>query len=76
MKDDGGPAFPIIDEYNNVQNHGMSLRDWFAGQGLAGLTSAFDKDGNWTGHAGVGVAEEAYKIADALLAQRAKKGDE
>lgn len=36
-KDDGGPAFPRpASEYTSGER-GMSLRDWFAGQALAGL---------------------------------------
>ena len=31
---DGGPAFPLYEE------DGMSLRDWFAGQALAGILAA------------------------------------
>jgi hypothetical protein len=39
---DGGPAFPVPDIYHpNGQIEygaaGMSLRDWFAGQALAGM---------------------------------------
>lgn len=46
---------------------GMTLRDWFAGQALVG------------GMAGVAgdpaeFAEEAYAIADAMLAEREKGG--
>jgi 5,10-methylenetetrahydrofolate reductase len=33
--EDGGAAFPITSPYNG--RAGMSLRDWFAGQALAGL---------------------------------------
>lgn len=37
--DDGGPAFPIsIPGVGDNGSGGMSLRDWFAGQALAGLT--------------------------------------
>ena len=42
-RDDGGPAFPAGTYCNNfgdeVPMRGMSLRDWFAGQALAGLLS-------------------------------------
>ena len=35
-RDDGGPAFPLMgtapEDGNPVEFHGMSLRDWFAGQ--------------------------------------------
>lgn len=36
---DGGPAFPITEQGLQGYN-GMSLRDWFAGQALAGLAAA------------------------------------
>lgn len=35
---DGGPAFPNKDELGSMIP-GMSLRDWFAGQALAGIMS-------------------------------------
>lgn len=31
---DGGPAFPSHGSMGEVVQHGMSLRDWFAGQAL------------------------------------------
>lgn len=34
--DDGGPAFPHSEDDRAYQG-GMSLRDWFAGQALAGM---------------------------------------
>jgi len=33
---DGGPAFPCVDARGFVST-GMTLRDWFAGQALAGI---------------------------------------
>ena len=48
---------------------GMSLRDWFAGQALAGLASAQDQSGAWTSDA-QSAAAWAYEIADAMLAAR------
>ena len=65
---DGGPAFPS----DRFGERGMSLRDWFAGQALAGLiacpnTSGGEKD----------FARNAYKLADAMLAEReTRKGGE
>jgi hypothetical protein len=46
----------------------MSLRDWFAGQALAGIVTV-----SKFGFSDAGMAEEAYDIADAMLAYRARK---
>ena len=63
-KNDGGPAFPpsAWPDYR-----GMSLRDWFAGQALAGMLSS---DGRPTGDQAK--AEWAYDLADAMLRAREK----
>jgi hypothetical protein len=38
---DGGQAFPIAyPESHSIKVSGMSLRDWFAGQALAGLLAS------------------------------------
>lgn len=76
-KNDGGPAFPCEQHetqegtWNQTFEPGMSLRDWFAGMALQGLASATDASGAWTG-ADPTVANQAYRIADAMLAERAK----
>lgn len=75
-KNDGGPAFPDL-----LWHNGMTLRDWFAGQAMAGLTAnpggpfqACDRSG-WTmincdqNH----VAAECYRLADAMLQERDRK---
>jgi hypothetical protein len=68
---DGGPALPTADAYHPsgqiaYGRKGMSLRDWFAGQALAGLLagrfSTGDKAPNW--------ANSSYAIADAMLKAR------
>lgn len=70
---DGGPAFPLPDSsssFNSSLNggiDGMSLRDWFAGQALAGVL-AF----NSVASQPETVAVLAYLMADAMLAHRAK----
>lgn len=52
---------------------GMELRDWFAGQALAGLMSACDSAGTWqTVGAEVQSAVHAYAMADAMLALRSR----
>ena len=67
----GGRAFPsaIPAKGGTVHAPGMSLRDWFAGQALAGLASSWvtERPGRWEK-----VAEEAYGMADALLSRRAE----
>ena len=66
-RDDGGPAFPRSD-YDN-SNAGMTLRDWFAGQALAGLAANCTDAGlsTWLPDS---IAARAYQHADALLAAR------
>jgi hypothetical protein len=62
---DGGPAFP---RHAYDGHDGMSLRDWFAGQALAGLLrEGIDIYG--TGDTAV----TAYKVADAMLRVREVK---
>jgi len=64
---DGGAAFPLyVPETPNAEliRQGMSLRDWFAGQALAGIlaggkASSFKM-----------FASDAYTAADAMLAAR------
>ena len=83
---DGGPAFPApgdsIRHTHNANGEvlwrpdvyaGMSLRDWFAGQALVGMMvdpPALDnpQGGAWT----TAYARDCYRLADAMLAERAK----
>lgn len=66
-KNDGGPAFPVP----GVRD-GMSLRDWFAGQALAGIHAALQAS-NWPKEAWHRYAATcAYMAADAMLAEREK----
>ena len=74
--DDGGSAFPIEGgEFSGLHpEHGMSLRDWFAGQALIGFTNAFISSG-WHSPNEYQIevlAKNAYVAADAMLAERAK----
>jgi len=68
----GGPAFPTITRAESATTviekvPGMTLRDYFAGQALLGLS-------NYYGF-GDGVAPDAYRVADAMLAARDAKPD-
>ena len=64
---DGGPAFPCTDAKGFV-SEGMSLRDYFAGQALAGQLG--DPDGEINA---ILIARWSYAYADAMLAEREKE---
>lgn len=69
-KPENPPAFPL--PYNAVgpmPSAGMSLRDWFAGQALAGFTSCCHDDGDVVMGA-ADTAKASYNYADAMLAAR------
>ena len=63
-RNDGGPAFPAGESIHSYS--GMTLRDWFAGQALIALRA---EPGSH-----VWRADEAYDVADAMLAARAHGG--
>lgn len=66
------PAFPVsLPGVGDNGWHGMSLRDWFAGQALTGLLHTTEAGSAWKA-----VAIEAYLMADAMLAQRSLPQDE
>jgi len=69
MSDNNEPAFPIPDfQFSDGQvqpgSNGMTLRDYFAGQALAGIMSSTDACGPED------VASRAYVVADAMLKER------
>ncbi|WP_173931365.1 hypothetical protein [Chelativorans sp. Marseille-P2723] len=76
---DGGPAFPALDFNRQPDPNasalfpGMSLRDWFAGQALAGIIckSPFVRVESFH-EAFQASAMGAYEYADAMLAERSK----
>lgn len=69
------PAFPACNEANVNGTMGMTLRDWFAGQALAGIMARMDQSGfafgvnedDWSCPVG-----DAYRIAGTMLQERAK----
>lgn len=71
--DDGGQAFPIplapgLDGSLNAGEPGMTLRDYFAAQALAGLNVGNTKDD--TCSPDDVIADIAYRIADAMITRR------
>lgn len=66
--DDAGPAFPWGSD--GFTAGGLSIRDWFAGQALAGIC-AHEEMGNADSTA---QARWAYSSADAMIAARSKGG--
>lgn len=78
--DDGGPAFPMP-PHMGVLGHlisganGMSLRDWFAGQALAGMHGSLVNSSEWPdANAANFMAKKAYESADAMIAERKRGG--
>ena len=72
---DGGPAFPL-DVANTPTSRayeGMSLRDWFAGQALAGMLASppiASREQSNVNHQAW--AANAYAFADAMIQEREK----
>ena len=75
---DGGAAFPlppVLSEggpesyWSQPPQPGMSLRDYFAGQALAGILLDAGTARQVEDHT---IAKSAYRLADAMLAEREK----
>ena len=69
-KPDGGPAFPTMigDDFGEWRVHGMTLRDYFAGQALAGLVTTIKSE-----KGAALLVRASYVAADAMLAEREKE---
>jgi len=66
MKNDGGSAFPIAGENEGWEEQGgMSLRDYFAAAAMQGIAAIH-------GMSIQARAQNAFEIADAMLAEREK----
>jgi hypothetical protein len=71
----GGPAFPrapIGEDCERPYGHqeGMSLRDYFAGQALAGISAGYWGNPGRSGLSPQDLAAEAYALADAMIKER------
>lgn len=84
MKETGGPAFPCGIDVMKA-DEGMTLRDWFAGQALAGFISQIDERvyttknpgepgeyAKWKSGIAAADAKYCYSIADAMIGERSK----
>jgi len=74
---DGGPTFPMPTVHSpdwGTMEKGLTMRDWFAGQALAGLIAnqpapRHPEYWDWLS----GVAVTPYRIADKMLTEREKE---
>jgi hypothetical protein len=60
----GGPAFPVMLPEAKIVYTGMTIRDWFAGMALQGLSRDIEDE--------VKAARWCYGMADAMLKERLK----
>lgn len=74
MRDDGGPAFPIAEQYSQITNTwvkdhpGMTMRDYFAAQAMRIIyVQSYSRDDLHPLF-----ARECYALADAMIAERSK----
>jgi hypothetical protein len=79
-QNDGGPAFPHQQPRHLDQHaltdfyHGMSLRDWFAGQVMEGVcTWLIPSEPPETDETLAKLARDSYRVADAMLKAREGK---
>jgi hypothetical protein len=69
MKDTGGPAFPAQHFDLAEHEHGMTLRDWFAGMAMQGMLANDIECGPEQVPI---IVASAYVLADAMIQERSK----
>ena len=69
----GGPAFPRPGDFQ--PQTGMTLRDYFAAKAMHGWLSTYPTNHGPEEVYEDGVAEFAYRMADAMLKARNNQGD-
>jgi len=62
-------AFPVPNSANTNGEEGMTLRDYFAAKAMAAFLSTPDGADHYRRQPSI-LADSAYKIADAMLAER------
>jgi hypothetical protein len=67
------PAFPIQATETDPAREGMTLRDYFAGQAMAGMCGTLNKDVAVRDGQVQLLAFFAYELADAMLKARGRK---
>lgn len=75
--DEGGQAFPFTEKNSNGTHYhsfqGMTLRDYFAAKAMSGMVANADFDYSPLGDNSIkNVADDAYKLADAMIRARKK----
>lgn len=92
MADTGGPAFPtelpaqvieketgMVIDYTQTKQPGMTLRDWFAGQALAGLMANSEEWKFWKvanqpeSFVRQNVVVTCYQLAETMIEEKRKR---
>lgn len=73
VKETGGPAFPVPDSECQIQDTGMTLRDYFAAKAMQAMITEYASNVNPNKKAAISII--SYSIADEMLKARGKDND-